>query len=314
MHTIFDSLVTKENDHTNLLRNVMRQLPEAAACILTCLVDRDVSEAEAGRFEFLTQYSFWNADGRAVPDLLIEGLDFRCLIEAKINPEIPMTQAQARGYKECFKSGKERYLCFLVPEDWKHSERIEQIKKDFEGEIEVRLRSWREVIERLEKCSEAHENLVLTEVISFWKWRFGLLGMSDTETELLNEWSGDTLSRERFSAFRKLEKSINQAQNLFNKLGYETEAEHQFAQSYGFYIKRDRRYLLWLGIWTESPAPLSYGFHPTGVSWHRPNPVPTSPFATRDGYSLWPMDQESWCSPEKIVSTVKSFLDSQQYD
>lgn len=309
MRTIFDSLVTKENDHTNLLRNVMGQHPQAAASILTFLVGRDVSVAEAAALEFHTQHLFLGLDGREVPDLLVEGPNFRCLIEAKVDPDVPMTQAQASGYRGCFESVGERYLCFLAPEDWKHAKWAEQVEKSVKDVIKVRLCTWRELIERLEETSETLNNPILDEAISFWKWRFEVLAMSSTEKEFLNAWSG-----EQYSAFRKLEKSIDQTKKLFDARGYETESETSFTESYGFYIKRGRSYQLWIGIWTESPSPLSYGFHPTGSRWLRPNPIPASPLETRDGYRLWPLDPETWDAPEKIFSSVKSFLDSQKYD
>lgn len=310
MRTIFDSLVTKENDHTNLLRNLMERFPQAAASILTYLVHRPVSDAEANKLGFCTQYSFLGENGREVPDLLVEGPNFRCLIEAKIDPELPMTQAQARGYKGCFELVRERYLCFLVPEDWKHAKRAEQIKVALEGVVDVRLCTWRELLKRLDEASEMLDNPILAEAISFWRRRFEVLAMSSTEREFLNAWSG-----EQYRAFRKLEKAIDQTQKLFKKRGYKTEPEKdRGVESYGFYIKRGHSYQLWIGIWTESPTPLSYGFHPTGSVWLLPNPVPPSPLSTRDGYRLWPLGPETWGDPEKIFSSVKSFLDSQHYD
>jgi hypothetical protein len=309
MHTIFDSLVTKENDHTNLLRNVMGRYPQVAATILTFLIGREVSGREAEALEFRTQHLFSGLDGREVPDLLVEGPNFRCLIEAKIDPELPMTPAQAYGYKGCFESVGERYLCFLVPEDWKHAKIAEQVKKSVEDLIKVRLCTWRELVERLDETSEAHNNPILAEAISFWKWRFEVLAMSSKEKEFLNAWSG-----EQYSAFRKLEKSIDQTKKLFDARGYQTESETSFTESYGFYIKRGHSYQLWVGIWAQSPRPLSYGFHPTRPAWIRPNPMPVSPLSTSDGYPLWPLGPETWGDPEKIFSNLKSFLDSQQYD
>ena len=74
MSTIFDNVVTKENDHTQLLRNIMERDPMAAAAVLSYLINRDVSEVEAASLEFRTQCLFWGANGREIPDILVEGI------------------------------------------------------------------------------------------------------------------------------------------------------------------------------------------------------------------------------------------------
>jgi catechol 2,3-dioxygenase-like lactoylglutathione lyase family enzyme len=308
MSTIFDSLVKRENDHTNLLRNVMGLHPRVASCALTYLLDRDVSDTAP--LDFRTQYSFWGPDGLAVPDLLVEGTGFRCLIEVKIDPELGLSDQQQKGYKACFKSLGDQHLCFLVPEDWKHSKSTEPILEALKDDgISVHLHNWRGLITRLDEMSETISNPILTEAINFWKWRFEVQAMSSTEKDFLNAWSG-----EQYSAFRKIEKLIDQTKKLFDARDYETESETSFTESYGFYVKRGRQYLLWVGIWTESPTPLAYGFHPTGVAWRRPSPIPTSPISTKDGYKLWPLGPETWGAAERIYSSVTSFLESQRYD
>jgi hypothetical protein len=48
MATVFDNIVTKENDHTNLLRSIMERHPKASATILSCLLTPlEISETEA---------------------------------------------------------------------------------------------------------------------------------------------------------------------------------------------------------------------------------------------------------------------------
>ena len=106
MQTIFEGVVRKENDHTNLLRNVMERHPQVAASALSYLIGRSVSGRRVHlAFEFRTQCSFFGPGGREVPDLLVEEHDFRCLIEAKIDPHgLQLTRAQHDGYKGCFES------------------------------------------------------------------------------------------------------------------------------------------------------------------------------------------------------------------
>lgn len=312
MSTVFDSLVKKENDHTNLLRDVMERRPRAASSALTYLLGRDVSEVEASTFDFRTQYSFLGPDGRAIPDILVEGPGFRCVIEAKIDPELGLSDQQRNGYKGCFNPLGEQHLSFLLPDGWKYSRSIAPIRESLNrAGISVHERNWGELIKKLGETSETIGDPILAEAVTFWKWRFEIQTMLSTERNLLNAWHG-----EQYSAFRKLEKSIDQAKKLFDARDddYETEAETSYAVSYGFYIKRGRRYLLWVGIWTESPTPLSFGFHPTNATWLRPNPIPASPVSAKDGYKLWPLGPETWDAPQRIYSSVKSFLDSLKYD
>lgn len=282
---------------------------QVAASALSYLIGVTVPDANAASFEFRTQCSFLGADGREIPDLLVLGQDFRCLIEAKINPGLGLTRAQEDGYKGCFESVGKQYLCFLVPDGWEHSKSVNRVRESHKSVgIEVYERSWRELAEKLTETVRSLGDPILIEAISFWKWKFGVEKMSLKEKELLNSWSG-----EQYLAFRKLQKTIDRARDLFDARGYETELETSYTESYGFYLKRDRKYLLWVGIWTPSPVPLSYGFHATKSIWRRPNPIPVSPISIQE-HNLWPLGSETWDSPEKIFENVKSFLDSQNYE
>jgi hypothetical protein len=308
MQTIFESVVRKENDHTNLLRNVMERYPQVAASALSYLLGRIVSNADAASFLFRTQSLFLGLSGREIPDLLVEGNDFRCLIEAKIDPGLDLTPAQQGGYRACFESVGEQHLCFLVPDKWQHPESVDRVRVSLQNSgITVHERRWRELVEKLTVTVESLGDPILIEIVSFWKWRFEIEDMSLKEKEFLNAWSSD-----HYVAFRKLHKTIDQAKDLFASRGYETELETSFTDSYGFYLKRGRSYLLWIGIWTPSNVPLSYGFHATKAIWLRPNPVPVSPISTLE-HNLWPLGPETWDSPEKIYANVKSFIDSQKY-
>jgi hypothetical protein len=307
MQTIFESIVRNENDHTNLLRNVMEQYPQVAASALPYLAGKCVSGADA--LEFRTQYFFQGSGGRMIPDLLVEGPEFRCIIEAKIDPRLQLTPAQQDGYKECFGSVAERHLCFLVPDGWEHSNSINGVQESLRSAgIVVHQCRWPELVEKISEAANSLNDRILTEAVRFWRWRFQLQSLSPKERDFLNNWSS-----EQYIAFRKLHKTIDDAKDLFASRGYETELEGSFTGSYSFYLKRGRLYLLSIGIWTPSGVPLSYGFHATKSIWLRPNPVPVSPISILE-HNLWPLGPETWDSPEKIYASVKSFIDSQNYE
>jgi hypothetical protein len=304
MATIFDNVVTKENDHTQLLRNIMERDPKAAAAVLSFLINRDVSEVEAASLEFRTQCLFLGVNGREIPDILVEGSGFRCLIEAKIDPTLELTDGQKAGYQACLEGDGERHLVFLVPSDWRHTASAEQVQTLVPATVRVRTSYWRELVERLDKNCAPLADDVLIEAIRFWKWRFQLEQMTTQERESLELWSA-----ERYSAVRKLEKTISQAKGLFDARNFETELETSFTDSYGFYIKRAPKYLLWIGIWTPSKVPLSFGFETKSRRWLRPANPPSAPIAVQD-HLMWPLESETWDNPEKLYAKVKSFLDA----
>ena len=309
MSTIFDDIVTKENDHTNLLRNMMERHTKVAALVMSYMLRRDVSEVEAASLEFSTQHSFLSDSGREIPDILVRGPNFRCLIEAKIDPSLGLTEGQKRGYRGCFTDAGDRNLCFLVPNEWKHAAGLDEIRTLLSDAVSVPPASyWREVVTRLEEVSEALADNILDEAINFWRWRFQLKPMTPQERDYLSIWP-----EERYSAVRKLEKTLDQAKGLFDARNFQTELETSDVYSYGFYIKRGNSYILWIGIWTKAPAPLSFGFHSTKSDWLRPKELPHAP-STVANHHLWPLPSETWDDPEKLYAHVNTFLQSHIID
>src|SRR5665213_1353756 len=145
MPTIFDNVVRNENDHTNLLRNLMVRHPGIAACVLQSLTKRDISELHAASFEIGTQKSFSGAEGREIPDIVVEGSAFRCLIEAKIDPALPLTPNQAKGYQSCFTPDADCHLVFLVPREWKHRAVAENVQTLL-PRVSVWIFSWQDLV------------------------------------------------------------------------------------------------------------------------------------------------------------------------
>jgi hypothetical protein len=308
MPTIFDSVVTKENDHTNLLRNILERHPKAAAVALSYLLGSKISEVEAATLTFSTQHSFLGPNGREIPDMLVEGPGFRCLIEAKVDPTLELTDGQKAGYRGCFPESGNCHLAFLVPGEWKHLSSVEKVRSALPKHIAVRAAYWRGLVNELVIVSASLNDAILDEAINFWKWRFQLERMTPDERNSLNLWS-----EEKYSAMRKLEKTLTQAKGLFDARGYETELETSDTYSYGFYIKRNRQYLLWVGIWTKAPAPLSFGFHSTKSNWLRPKEIPFTSH-TSNSHHLWPIGPETWDEPERLYETVELFLQSHPVD
>jgi len=304
--TVFDRIVTKENDHTHLLRNIMERHPKVAAAILRDSLNRDMSEAEANSLEFRAQFAFSGDEGREIPDILIQGEDFRCLIEAKIDPWLDLTEAQKRGYQACLNGSREGLLVFLVPSNWKYRDSAKQVHFGLSAEdVRVRVLSWRDLIEIIEPVSRSLSDSVLAEAIKFWKLRFGMELLTAEERELLKSWPC-----EGYRLFRKLELTVDETEKRLRKGGIEIESETTFPESYGFYVKRAKSYLLYVGVWANAPAPLSLSLRTGSAIWLKPAIPPpgavTSPKAP--DHLFWPLEQEDWDNPERIDTKVGSFL------
>jgi hypothetical protein len=302
MPTVFDTLVTKENDHTNLLRSVIERNSRVAAATLSFLLGRRVTEEEADACNLRLQSLYVGDNGREIPDLVIEGPALHVLVEVKVDPSLHLTPAQEAGYQNCFPSSGERHLAFLVPNHWKHSSKVEEIRLAAAADVQVRVVHWRELVQQIADASEPIKDPVINEAVQFWKWRFGVEQMTMEERDSLSVWSGET-----YGAFRKLEKIITQTKGLFDARGSQTELETSDTTAYGFYIKKEGLYLLWVGIWTKAPTPLCFGYQAVKNGWLRP-PEPPAGSTPAGEHHLWSVAPEFWDDPEKVFVAIDSFL------
>lgn len=311
MSTIFDNVVTSENNHTELLCNMMKRSPQMAGTSLSCFMEQKISEEDAAKFIYDTQHPFMGPDGRQIPDLKVLGENLQCLVELKIDPGLGLTPKQLDGYASCFSIEKEdKHLCFLVPNDWKHSRVIAQISNTLEGQrIHVHRCYWQDLIPKLSERVATIEDKLLKEVVSFWKWRFEIIQMTAEERESMKTWSG-----EKYRAMRKLQKTIDEAKKLFDVRQYQTESETAYVDTYGFYIMRGNKYLLWVGIWDAAPAPLSYGYRLEGPDWLKPSSIPSGGIIVsttvpkNHRYHIWALPQETWDNAEMIYNQAASFI------
>jgi hypothetical protein len=101
----------------------------------------------------------------------VDGAGFRCLIEAKVDPELSLTANQMDGYARCFIPDRDNYLCFLVPIDWKHYQDVKRVEVSLENRnVKVRLHHWQGLISEIDQESPDSPNGELfKEIVSFWK-------------------------------------------------------------------------------------------------------------------------------------------------
>ncbi len=307
MDSIFETIVRHENDHTNLLRNILDRYPVVAAVILDHLLGVRESAWDVSTYEYRTQSSFDSDDGRAIPDIRIEGDRFRCLIEVKVSPTVPFTKAQLEEYANCFEPEWENHLCYLVPRE--HREFQRHVTKDYEGTngTKIHYRDWSTLMDTFSDELKARPQGVLLEAEAFWKRTFSVVTMTEAHMSFLSNWNGES-----YIAMRNLEHTIDQARKLFDVSEIETEAEMANVREYGFYLKNGKRYEMWIGIWADLDAPLLFGFHQKSTSWRRPSLRPTPDLTFKD-YDLWRLGAETWGNPTKLFEAVTSFRDGLVY-
>lgn len=307
MESIFETIVRHENDHTNLLRNILDRYPNAASVILTYLLGAKESPWDASKYEYTTQSHFHGDDGRAIPDIQIEGPGFRCLIEVKVGVTVPFTKAQQEEYAGCFQSGIENHLCYLVPAERRDYPGQHKDREGANG-TQIHYRDWGSLISLLLDELKLRPDAVLLEAATFWERTFAVVKMTENNMSFLSAWNG-----ENYIAMRRLEQTVDQARKLFDVSEFETEAEMAGVSEYGFYLKRGKRYELWVGIWAELDTPLLFGFHQKSISWRRPCNHP-QPELTFKNYDLWRLGAETWGNPALLFETVKAFRETLSYE
>jgi len=277
--------------------------------ILTYLLGAKGSPWDASKYEYMTQSHFDGEDGRAIPDIQIEGPGFRCLIEVKVSVSVPFTKAQLEEYADCFRSGTENHLCYLIPAERRDYPNQDRDRKGTNG-TQIHYRDWAGLIRVILEDLKLRPDAVLLEAARFWERTFSVVKMTEANMSFLSAWNG-----ENYIAMRRLERTVDQARKLFAVSDFETEAEYTGVSEYGFYLKRDKRYELWVGIWADADldTPLLFGFHQRNIGWRRPCSSPQPDLAFKN-YDLWRLDAETWGDPNKLFETVKAFRDGLVYE
>jgi hypothetical protein len=126
-HSLFHKLITKEEDYTQLLYNLMVRFPDfRVAVLLLFLRDRQLVDQIETRH--LSTQLILKEGGR--PDLAIESPEVFALVEVKLNEKRGLTACQVpttldeqdiRSYfaYAARAKGKRKAVFFLVPDGWR---------------------------------------------------------------------------------------------------------------------------------------------------------------------------------------------------
>lgn len=157
---IFDKLVTKEDDYTQLLHNLMLRSDKFRDKVLSLLFPDELADLIKPS-EIKTQYPLPNKCGR--PDIFIRTAELCLLIEVKTELYRGMTSNQSclvderkefsgyAGYLLRVAKEIRRHLVYLVPEGWIYCDEMSGRLKGLEKQgVETKMVCWDKVREAIQ--------------------------------------------------------------------------------------------------------------------------------------------------------------------
>jgi hypothetical protein len=258
--SIFFKLVTKEDDYTQLLCNLMKRDRDFCVRVLTLFLGKDLIR-DLTRVHFSTQRHLPKRRGR--PDLIIETSKLYVIVEVKTEPHRGCTQRQeliaVNGYlrqlAEQSESGKLAALIFLVPNNWKFRRKIEGDIEKWQAatQVVVALKSWMDILAVLSTDREAFP--FLTDFKVLLSERFGPIDFDSREAQSM------FASDFPLPTILKINAVI---EGLRKKAGKRATALEVHKDETGFYLKKGSRLLLyvgcWLAFWEDNhPFPICFG-------------------------------------------------------
>jgi hypothetical protein len=166
------------------------------------------------------------------------------------------TGNEVKGYIGALKrrvdSGRRAKLVFLVPSRWNFREKIEESltknRSTFKP-VTAAIKCWEDILPKIANCDPADPVAPFAE--HFHKLlndRFGPVWFSEEESHMLQV--GEDFLK-AFGAVRKVQVVIEQVADDLNRLkrGYKLTLGEREQESYGYYAKQGKGYLIWFGIW-----------------------------------------------------------------
>jgi len=270
MKSIFHKLVTKEDDFTQLLFNLMERNGDFRANVLRLLLpDAPTSTITAEQIEI--QVDLRNC-GR--PDIELSSHNLYALIEVKVdlscrlteNQEIePNPAVELKGYLAALskRGEQERRLVYLVPRQWESLPELQQSVKDQkdahrESGIGISIEPWETIHDLFKRRDAGQHDPLVEEFIKLLAERFGPINFFGEEVQMLFS--------EGFVAWqtvRKLQTLIDQIGDRGKAQGYAIRTERT-KDEYGVYFRNPSGSKeLWFGMWfpfsEQEGMPLCFG-------------------------------------------------------
>jgi hypothetical protein len=249
--SIFSKLVTKENDYTQLLCNLMQRDGVFCELVLALFLDKNVTRLLKNA-RLSTQTHLPNGCGQ--PDLHIKTPTLHVIVEVKTESHRGRTTRQeligkGRDYlsylADQHKSGIEVALTFLVPHDWKFRQEMEDgitalQEEGTEKRVPVKQVFWEQLLGCLSKEGAQSETPLIEEFRLLLAKRFGPIHFDPEEGKSMFTPEFPMQSVLKLNAL--LEGVRKRAGNGATKLYSDKE-------EFGFYLKKGVRELLFVGYW-----------------------------------------------------------------
>jgi hypothetical protein len=287
MNSIFDKIVRKEDDFTQLLCNLMGSSPAFHDCIAS-LFTMDGLHRSVEHFEASAQVNLRESQDdthRGRPDAVIKSASTIIYLEVKIERDCKMTVYQKDFYADGLSkiARRNRFLVFLTPDFWTDSSLIQEIEHG--PEVSVRHITWSEVMEALGQLGKT--DIFVAEFYQLLQNKFGKITWNEEERKLaLSDDFGTNIG-----AYRKLMRVVDDLKKCVDELpklrpaGFRTQWD-PLLEEYGFYLIKKRQYIAWIGMWSVGPTPISFT---VSTSWVSEHPKAASDLAATlsEGHNEW---------------------------
>lgn len=259
LDSIFDGIVSKENEYTQLFCNMMGRYDDFRGRVLKLLLGNGMTVGGEEQIEVQDRSS-----EAGCPDIKISSADLYVLIEVKTDPKCPLSKYQDlvweggtfTGYAgEACKQNKKksRVLVYLVPQGWEQWKWLEQKRESLKSKLnavrlDVQIKSWEDLLKAAEQASCASAPL-MEEFIKLMAKTFKPLKFDKEELDILFS----ARSQTAYDAVIKAMMIVDRVREFARAKGYGSQIEGKVVkfQEYGVYFKTVRgEDLLWFGIFS----------------------------------------------------------------
>jgi hypothetical protein len=286
--SIFDGIVSDENDYSKLLCNLLNRSEKFRAAFLVFIHPNATSHDD-----FKAVPHSEHEEG-GIPDITIRfASGTEHFIEVKANSYCPTTYYQNRAY------GEPNSLTFLVP--------VGYCRETPPG---VERRFWNDLSSVIRNSEELSNNQLIQEFRMLINQKFPCIQLEPDEARALGSCDKKALA----SLVLALPRVVDALQAHFDGMrvcGKELEADPDSEDDeYGFNIKVDNRPLLWVGIWRSEGLLLAAAYE---LGWQLEADLPefsTSRSEYGDGYKVFSLDGLVLGGTADIVSGAVGQLES----
>jgi hypothetical protein len=264
--TIFDGIVSDENDYSKLLCNLLNRSEKFRTAFLGFIHPRAASQ---GDFEAVPHRE--HEEG-GIPDITIRFANgTKHFIEVKANRHCPTTYYQNRAY------GEPNSLTFLVP-----------IGYCSEIPAGAERRFWNDLSSVIRNSEELNNNPLIQEFRMLIEKKFAAIQLAPDEAKRLGTYDKKALA----SLVLTLPRAVDALQQHFDAVqvcGQKLEAVSDSEDDeYGFVIKAGNQHLLWVGVWRSEGLLLAAAYD---LAWgHKADLPEFSESHSVEGWKVFNLD------------------------